>query len=122
MIAEDFGMQLARWLRQAMQTIHLFAYKQLIAHNLQRRSFKTSGAEDRLLAPDWPWLRMYVLQRDGYRCRLCLRRGDEITLRVDSIKPERLSVDELLTLCNSCHPIAQNRKVQRDTIFNPVAG
>ena len=55
-------------------------------------------------------LRMQVLKRDDYRCRICGRRASDYTdieLHVHHIRPWSFGgptqPDNLLTLCNTCH-------------------
>ena len=54
----------------------------------------------------WEAVRRRVLQRDGWKCRTCGRRG---RLEVDHIKPQErgqsfvYDLDKLQTLCRGCH-------------------
>lgn len=52
-------------------------------------------------------LRFLILQRDGYRCRLCGRTAKETKLEVDHIKPVAKegtdSLNNLWTLCIDCN-------------------
>ena len=57
-----------------------------------------------------PKLRMKVLKRDDYRCKICGRRSSEdvdIVLHVHHIKPHAsrgaTHEDNLITLCHTCH-------------------
>lgn len=57
-----------------------------------------------------PKVRMRILTRDGFRCRICGRRPDDnidIVLNVHHIRPwgrDGLTIDEnLITLCHTCH-------------------
>jgi hypothetical protein len=95
---------------RAVRSIRIVASQSVIDHRLQIRSHATSSAEDRLSAGDFPWLRMYVLKRDQYRCRACHRRGAEITLHVDWIGTLPSNVHSLMTRCASCYRIAQVRE------------
>jgi hypothetical protein len=61
------------------------------------RSLPASRGDSRY----WPWLRMQVLRRDGYRCCGCGRPGDEITLQICQVKTHRDST-ALMTLCTTC--------------------
>jgi DEAD/DEAH box helicase domain-containing protein len=73
--------------------------------------------------PDWPRQRELALQRDGRRCRLCgLEEAASRQLHVHHIQPFRAfgwvpgeneawreanQLDNLMTLCPSCHPLAE---------------
>lgn len=52
-------------------------------------------------------MRLFIFQRDGYRCRYCKRKGDPGTLEVDHIKPiakgGKTYLDNLQTLCHRCN-------------------
>ena len=55
-------------------------------------------------------LRMAMLKRDGYRCRICLRRPEnnvDIGLEVHHIRPwgngGATMMENLLTICDTCH-------------------
>ncbi len=50
----------------------------------------------------WSWVRMRVLDREGYRCRYCGREGDEITLQVCELKTEAENSKALVVLCPRC--------------------
>lgn len=57
-----------------------------------------------------PQLRMKILQRDQYRCRICGRRPDsnvDIELHVHHFRPWAMGgvtvEDNLITLCHTCH-------------------
>jgi hypothetical protein len=56
-------------------------------------------------------LRVKVMRRDRYRCRVCDRRGDEITLSAHCIDSIGLSKDRMLTLCETCRKTASDRKL-----------
>ena len=61
------------------------------------------------LPRDWRRLRLYIFNRDGYRCVQCGRRG---RLECDHIEPREAGgsdhPDNLQTLCRRCH-IAKTR-------------
>ncbi|MBW1982992.1 MAG: HNH endonuclease [Deltaproteobacteria bacterium] len=52
-------------------------------------------------------LRVQVLARDNYRCKMCGRTKDEVSLEVDHIKPivdgGTDELDNLATLCRDCN-------------------
>lgn len=58
---------------------------------------------------NWNALRLYVLQRDGYRCRKCGRtKADGVKrLEVNHVVPASRGgatvASNLMTLCDSCH-------------------
>ena len=68
----------------------------------------------------WAALRRRVFRRDGYRCRACGRPG---RLECDHVVPLRqggplLHVDNLQTLCRSCHiekTRSENRRAPTET-------
>jgi hypothetical protein len=72
----------------------------------------------RLKAPqsEWSRLRMRTLRRDRSRCRGCDVKGDEITLRVHSIRSGMSHPDALLTLCIKCLDLATEKRLQGVTI------
>jgi hypothetical protein len=102
--------------RRTAQPIRLAVSELLKVLRIYCRSrtilFAEHGAED----GDWPWLRMYVLRRDRYRCLACHRDGDEITLHVDSIRSLSLSANGLITLCAPCHRAAQALKIAGNSV------
>lgn len=57
-------------------------------------------------------IRLSIYQRDGYRCRLCGRRGIYKDLEIDHIKPiskgGKSTYDNLQTLCHSCNQAKGN--------------
>jgi Zn finger protein HypA/HybF involved in hydrogenase expression len=110
MLKRDSEMKVATSYRHAAQFIQLVIGELLVAHRSHLRFPLSLCEENGFQAHDWPWVRMYVLQRDRYRCRACHRRGDEITLHVDLIKPVPANVNALMTLCTSCHRTAQDWK------------
>lgn len=52
-------------------------------------------------------IRVQILARDGYRCRMCGRSKDEVPLEVDHIKPAAEGgtdeLENLATLCRECN-------------------
>lgn len=52
-------------------------------------------------------MRFSIYKRDGYRCRICGRREDEVDLEIDHIKPiakgGKSTYDNLQTLCHRCN-------------------
>lgn len=62
------------------------------------------------------WRRIYALCRDGYRCRVCGVPGDEITLHVDPINADGVTLDSMVTVCEHCHCLALNAAVQAESI------
>jgi hypothetical protein len=97
--------------RRTVQPIRLIVSELLVMHRFHRRSRAVVSGEDEAPAGEWPWMRMHVLHRDGYRCRACHREGDEITLHVDAIGSLSLNSSEFVTLCAACHRIVQNLNV-----------
>lgn len=72
---------------------------------------------------NWDKQRKAALERDSYTCQKC---GTEIGLIVHHIIPYRLfggnsekanSLENLITLCNICHPKVDNKTVYRWNIF-----
>lgn len=71
--------------------------------------------------------RRSILERDGYRCRGCGREGNERSLHVHHIKPERAfapgeykhHVENLVTHCPSCHGKAE--KASRENYGPEIA-
>lgn len=76
---------------------------------------------------EWQALRRQALERDRHLCQICLRKG-KLTFAntVHHIKPIRafkgrkLELDNLLTVCPSCHnkihrekPMAKKKKIQK---------
>ncbi|MEW6144820.1 MAG: HNH endonuclease [Thermodesulfobacteriota bacterium] len=63
-----------------------------------------SSSDKSYIAQDWNERRLYVLNRDGYKCRNC---GGKSGLQVHHIIPRSQSVnhhvDNLITLCVYCH-------------------
>lgn len=72
--------------------------------------------------PNWQAQRKLALERDGRRCRTCGASGDDITLHIHHIRPFREygyvpgvnenyrvanQLDNLVTLCPSCHRRAE---------------
>lgn len=70
----------------------------------------------KVYGPNWLEQRELVLDRDGHRCRVCGKDGDENSLHVHHIEPRKEFVEEeeldyfeankqsnLITLCPSCH-------------------
>jgi hypothetical protein len=57
------------------------------------------------------WMRLYVLRRDHSRCRGCGQEGDEITLEVRRIQPDKSNIEELLTLCVHCLKLFEQRPI-----------
>lgn len=55
----------------------------------------------------WEKLRQEVWKRDDFRCQKCGRSRDEVTIVAHHIVPYRIShdnsLDNLVTLCSSCH-------------------
>jgi len=98
-------------LRHAVQSIRLILAELLVTFRFYRRSHTNLLAGDEALAAEWPWLRMYVLRRDRYRCLACHRKGDEITLHVDAIRSLSLNVKGLITLCEPCLHAAQDLRM-----------
>ena len=65
---------------------------------------------ERLPRYHWQRLRRVVLDRDGWRCRVCGRAGIlECDHRVPLVRGGTNSLDNLQSLCKSCH-IAKTRK------------
>jgi hypothetical protein len=102
--------------RNAAQSIRLILAELLVTFRFHSRSRTSLLAGDGALAGDWPWLRMYVLRRDRYRCLACHREGDEITLHVDAIRSLSLNIEGLITLCEPCHHAAHDLRLAGNNI------
>jgi len=71
--------------------------------------------------PRWKERREEVLQRDNYKCQSC---GSKSNLHVHHIIPfykfddyeEANTLPNLITLCNSCHKIADSYNLSREEI------
>ena len=52
-------------------------------------------------------MRFAIYERDGYRCKICGRRGNHVALEIDHIKPiakgGKSTYDNLQTLCKRCN-------------------
>jgi hypothetical protein len=103
--------QLVSAFRRAAQSTRLIVAELLVALRFYRRSHTNLLAKDAALADEWPWVRMYVLRRDRYRCLACYTQGDEITLHVNVIRSLSLNVNGLITLCEPCHHAAQDLRI-----------
>jgi 5-methylcytosine-specific restriction endonuclease McrA len=71
-----------------------------------------------IAGPEWAKRRQRVLERDGYRCRLCNAGTDEARLEVHHrTYPEVLGTEpdeDLITLCaNPCHTYAEEARRAR---------
>lgn len=102
--------------RNAAQSIRLTLTESLVTVRFYCRSHTSLLVRDGALAGDWPWLRMYVLRRDRYRCLACYREGDEITLHVDAIRSLTLNIEGLITLCEPCYRAAHGLKIAGNNI------
>lgn len=67
---------------------------------------------------DWLRQRRRCLRRDGYRCRNCHKHRDELGPRQISVHHRRKyrltldnSLDNLVTLCMTCHPLVEHGKI-----------
>ena len=80
----------------------------------------------------WAWTRKakQIKERDHYLCRLCLEEGRMCTkdLEVHHIEPicenwdARLENDNLVTLCDKCHELAECGAVERARLKAMAAG
>lgn len=109
-------MQFVNVFRHAAQSIRLILAELLVALRFYRCSHANLLAEDGALAGDCPWVRMYVLRRDRYRCLACHREGDEITLHVEAVRHLSLNVEGLITLCEPCHYAAQDLRIAGNNV------
>jgi hypothetical protein len=108
--------QLVTVFRHAAQSIRLVLAGLFVTFRFCRRSYTNLLAGDGALAGDWPWVRMYVLRRDGYRCLACHREGDEITLHVETVRRLSVNVEGLITLCEPCHHAAQDLRIAGNNV------
>lgn len=76
---------------------------------------------DQLLDPRWQKIRLSVLNRDNFTCRMC---GDKTTtLQIHHIKyvgkfAWETPTDYLITLCKDCHKEVERMKIDGiDPIF-----
>lgn len=62
---------------------------------------------------DWEDIRKAVYKRDGYRCQVCGKHCKRKEIQAHHIHPYREtfdnSLENLITLCNSCHAKTENR-------------
>ena len=72
--------------------------------------------------PKWQKKRLEILERDGWRCRIC--KSDIYTLNVHHLyykkdkKPWEYPKTSLITLCESCHEEEHgNRKDEEDDLL-----
>jgi|GEM_PF-3338479 len=77
---------------------------------------------DKLKDPRWQKLRLLIMERDGWRCKIC---GDEkSTLNVHHLSyhgnPWETPADQLITYCEYCHAIVEWYKKQ-NLIFKPYS-
>ncbi len=92
----DFVTNIQNAARKIRTAIHVGA---LISLPPQRLRIRHIWATSR--APE-PKLRLYVLRRDHYNCRLCGTPGDEITLEIHPLAPGIEDPNTLITLCARC--------------------
>lgn len=53
------------------------------------------------------WLRLEVLERDGYKCRYCRRTVTDENANIDHLKPWPFGMTERANLVTSCRPCNQ---------------
>ncbi len=81
--------------------------------------------------PNWPQQRQLALERDNHRCRTCGARAEEFLLHVHHVRPFREygyvpgvnenyrqanQIDNLMTLCPSCHRRAEAGQQTRSAL------
>ena len=92
-------------------------------HSPKIRKFRSSGA--------WAKVRAEVLERDGYRCRVCEvqqepRRYNQKKLSVHHITPlaDDMSMAEdpenLITLCDRHHAMADNGEISKKILLKLI--
>lgn len=52
-----------------------------------------------------------VLRRDGWRCRGCDKKRNEVALVVHQIRPGTLKLDEAVVLCMPCKAVAEEKNL-----------
>ncbi len=89
---------------------------------------RTKGIDKFRKTRDWTNKRAEIIERDGYRCRLCeyektARRYNNEVLSVHHIVPmsedwsRRLDDDNLITLCEKHHRLAERGKYRKTLLF-----
>ena len=66
----------------------------------------------------WKRIRLRILKRDNYTCKLCPFRGNTITLTVDHIIPKSkggalFDGNNLRTLCYPCHKKETKKQMKK---------
>lgn len=80
---------------------------------------------DQLRDPRWQQTRLRIFERDGFRCRCCGRRDEELHAHHlfyrKGFAPWEYSHDELVTLCDSCHEIEHSDGDEAWRVLKSVA-
>lgn len=76
--------------------------------------------KEKLLDPRWQRRRLEILERDGFKCRLC--NDPHTTLHIHhfnyrNIEPWEYDDEELITFCKHCHAIAEYYKKHHPNIL-----
>jgi 5-methylcytosine-specific restriction endonuclease McrA len=66
-------------------------------------------------------MRLQVLRRDHYKCRVCHWMGDEITLEVHPVCPSAASIDNMFTICARCRNLIETWAVVTARSFREPA-
>lgn len=109
-------MKLVKAIRHTLQFIRFIASMLLVIVRFRCYAMIPSLAEVRARRSDWPWIRMHILRRDEYSCRVCGRKGDEITLQVYPVQSVFFIAKELITLCAGCHHATESVRITADNV------
>ena len=68
--------------------------------------------KDEYLSVEWQKLRLQVLNRDDFKCRLCGAKDKQLHIHhIYYIKDKKIydyDIESLISLCSDCHKVAHN--------------
>jgi hypothetical protein len=73
-----------------------------------------SSYSEKLQHPKWQKKRLEILDRDGFKCQLCMNENEQLVVHhkkyVKGKEPWDYDADHLITLCKSCHDKHHGKK------------
>ena len=92
-------------------------------YNKENCHFWKGGISFEPYTTDWTeTLRISIRERDNYVCRLCGKRQGDILHHIHHIdyNKKNCNADNLITLCNKCHPKTNNNRKYWENHFKEM--